>query len=248
MNPNVRNPRRFVVTLDGPAASGKSTTARRVAESLGWLYLDTGAMYRAVALKVLRAGVPFGEAERIAGIAGGCRIDLLHGPEGLSVRLDGEDVTSQIRTPEVDKAVGPVCEIAAVREVLVPQQRAFAEKGPLVSDGRDQGTVVFPDADLKFFVTATLDERARRRKRDQEAEGISVPIETLERDIAARDERDSRRLHSPLRPAEDAVRLDTTGLSLDEQVETVLTAVRRKLEARPAGGEGNRSAGAREKE
>ncbi len=146
----------------------------------------------------------------------------------MRVLLDGRDVTADIRTPEVDRAVGPVCEIAGVREALVPRQRAFAERGNLITDGRDQGTVVFPDADLKFYFTASLEERAERRKRDQEARGISVPVERIAGEIEARDLRDSRRAHSPLRPAGDAVTIDTTGLTLDGQVSLILEAVRRK--------------------
>ncbi|MDM7924699.1 MAG: (d)CMP kinase [bacterium] len=233
MRPLTPTPERgFVVTLDGPAASGKSTTARLAAERLGWLYLDTGAMYRAVALKALRESIPLTDAGRIADAARSCRIDLIPEKNGLRVLLDGGDVTADIRTPEVDRAVGPVCEIAGVRDALVPLQRAFAERGNLITDGRDQGTVVFPDADLKFYFTATLEERAKRRKRDQEARGISVPVERIAEEIEARDLRDSRRQHSPLRPAGDAVTIDTTGLTLDAQVGLILEAVRRKQEER----------------
>jgi len=185
-------------------------------------------MYRAVALKVLRQCIPLSDTERVAKTAGDVRIQLFSSPDGMRVHLDGEDVTSQIRTPEVDRAVGPVCEIPAVRDVLVPQQRSFAEKGNLVTDGRDQGTVVFPDADLKFYLTASLEERTRRRKKDQENKGIHIPMNDLMRDIEERDARDSQRRHSPLRRAEDAALLDTTGMTIDEQVRLIADAIRKK--------------------
>jgi cytidylate kinase len=187
-------------------------------------------MYRAVALTVLRKSIPLSDAERVAKIAGDVRIRLSPSPDGMRVLLDGEDVTSQIRTPEVDRAVGPVCEIPEVRDILVPQQRDFAEKGNLITDGRDQGTVVFPDADLKFYVTASLEERAKRRKKDQEGKGIHIPMDDLMRDIEERDSRDSRRLHSPLRRADDAALLDTTGMTIDEQVRFIADRIRRKME------------------
>jgi CMP/dCMP kinase len=203
----------------------------KAAERLGWLYLDTGAMYRAVALKVLRLSIPLTDAGSISRAAAEAVILLRPSPRGLTVLLDGVDVTSDIRTPEVDRAVGPVCEIPAVREVLVPQQRQFAEKGNLITDGRDQGTVVFPDADLKFYVTASLEERAKRRKKDQEDKGFSVSLEDLARDIEERDGRDSRREHSPLRRADDAVVLDTTGMTIEEQVDRICGAIREKMAA-----------------
>jgi cytidylate kinase len=188
-------------------------------------------MYRAVALKVLRESIPLSDAGTIAGLARNVRIELVPSDEGLRVFLDGTEVTSEIRTPEVDRIVGPVCEIPAVRDVLVSQQRAFAEKGNLITDGRDQGTVVFKDADLKFYVTASLEERAKRRKRDREAEGIQLSLRELMRDIDERDRRDSKRSHSPLRRADDDVLLDTTGMTIEEQVQTIIDAIHRKMEA-----------------
>jgi len=185
-------------------------------------------MYRSVALKALRDSIPLSDTQRISEAANSCRIELVPSDSGLRVFLDGGEVTSDIRTPDVDRAVGPVCEIPEVREVLVPLQRAFAEKGDLITDGRDQGTVVFPDADLKFFLTASIDERARRRQKDRTADGVSPPLETIASDIEARDRRDTERLHSPLRRADDAVLLDTTGLTVEEQVQTIVNAVRRK--------------------
>lgn len=218
----------MVVTIDGPAGSGKSTTARLVAERLGWLYLDTGAMYRAVALKVLRQGISFEDTERITQVAKELKIDLVPSQEGLKVFLDGEEVTKEIRTPEVDRAVSPVCEIKAVRDVLVKMQREFGRHGDLITDGRDQGTVVFPNADVKFYLTASLEERAKRRKKDQEQKGIFLSMDEVIQGIKERDRRDSEREHSPLRPAKDAIVVDTTHMTIEEQVEYVLNVIRQK--------------------
>jgi cytidylate kinase len=186
-------------------------------------------MYRAIAYKALRESIPLSDTETIARLTENTRIELVQSPDGLRVLLDGNEVTSEIRTPEVDRAVGPVCQIPRVREFLVPQQRAFSEKGDLITDGRDQGTVVFPDADLKFFITASLDERARRRKKDQEEKGIDVPMKNLMNDIRQRDRRDSERSHSPLRKADDALLIDTTGMSIEDQIQIIFNAIQQKL-------------------
>lgn len=220
----------MIVTIDGPAGSGKSTTARLVAQRLGWLYLDTGAMYRALALKVLQKGIPFDDTERIAQLASETKIELVSSQHGVKVFLDGEEVTEEIRTPEVDRAVSPVCEIKAVRDVLVKLQRKFGENGNLITDGRDQGTVVFPDADVKFYLTASLEERAKRRKKDQEQKGIFLSMAEVIRGIQERDKRDSAREYAPLRPAEDAIVVDTSHMTLEEQVEYVLNVIRQKMD------------------
>ena len=214
------------MTIDGPAASGKSTTARRVARTLGWLYLDTGAMYRSMAVKVLQEGIALEDAERIGRLAEKTRIELMPTGSGTRVLLDGTDVTSSIRTPEIDGAVGPVCEVPRVREILVQQQRRIGGHGNVVAEGRDMGTVVFPDADVKFFMVASLEQRAERRLRDMSAQGIEVRLTDLKEEISKRDDRDSRRSHSPLKQAEDAFLLDTTTLSVDEQVSFVIEQIR----------------------
>jgi cytidylate kinase len=216
----------LVVTIDGPAASGKSTTARLVANKLGWLFLDTGAMYRAITVKVLENGLKSGQTGAIARLAEETRVELLPDPGGCLVYMDGRDVTKRIRQPEIDRAVGPVCEIPRVRSVLVALQRELGKKGRVVAEGRDMGTVVFPDADLKFYMVASLEERARRRQQDNVRQGISRSLESVKEEIRQRDERDSRRSHSPLKPARDAVLIDTSRMSIEDQVGFILDRIR----------------------
>lgn len=220
------NEKRPIVVIDGPAASGKSTTARLAAQALGWLYLDTGAMYRAVTVKVLRAGVALEDKEAIATLAAQAEIRLEPAEKGVRVFLDGQEVTEAIRLPEVDRAVGPVCEIAAVRERMVALQRRLGRDGGLVAEGRDMGTVVFPDAPLKFYMNASIEARALRRMADLQAKGIATDLEMLKADIEARDARDSQREHSPLRAAPDAIHVDTTSLTIADQVALVVEKVR----------------------
>ena len=217
---------RPIVVIDGPAASGKSTTARLAAQALGWLYLDTGAMYRAVTVKVLRAGVALDDRDAIAKLAAQAEIQLQPAEKGVRVFLDGREVTEEIRLPEVDRAVGPVCEIAAVRERMVALQREVGRDGGLVAEGRDMGTVVFPDAPLKFYMNASIEARALRRMADLQAKGIATDLEMLKADIEARDARDSQREHSPLRAASDAIHVDTTSLTIADQVALVVEKVR----------------------
>jgi cytidylate kinase len=205
---------RAVVTIDGPAGAGKSTVARGLAARLGWRFLDTGAMYRAVAWGALRRGVDLADAAALAGLADASRVELI----GSEVRLDGEDVTAAIRTPEVARASSRVASVGAVRERLVGWQRAFAESGPTVSEGRDQGTVVFPDAGCKVFLTASPEARAVRRHAELVARGEAVELAQVLRDQGERDERDSRRAVGPLRPAADALIVDTTGMAVEEVI------------------------------
>jgi cytidylate kinase len=217
-----------IVAIDGPAGSGKSTTARRVAERMGWLYFDTGAMYRAVGLAFIDAEQPF-SSEAAAGLMPGISIDLDPTPTGLHVLLNREDVTARIRTPEAGKAASMVAVLAEVRGRLVETQRRIARREVeagrgAVLEGRDIGTVVFPDADVKIFMIAELAARARRRYDELKAitNGDTPSLDVISDELAERDQRDAERALSPLLPAEDAVLLDTTGLSVDEQVEHVL--------------------------
>ncbi|MCK5149078.1 (d)CMP kinase [bacterium] len=214
------------MVIDGPAASGKSTTARRAAKELAWLYMDTGAMYRAITVKVLRLDIGLDDKDTIATLAENIDIKLEPVEDGVRVYLDGDEISEEIRTPEVDKAVGPICEIARVRECMVDLQRQLGSAGNVVAEGRDMGTIVFPDAPLKFYMNASIEARAERRRIDQEKKGIKVDLEALKADIAARDYRDSNREHSPLMAAEGAIHVDTTDLTIEAQVAFIVGQVR----------------------
>lgn len=228
----------FVVAIDGPAASGKSTTARLVAERLGFLYLDTGAMYRAVTWKAQAAGVSADDPEGLAALVRATRLALEPGPDGVRIRVDGEDVTERIRAPEISRGVSAVASVPAVRRRMVEIQREVAHGARCVVEGRDIGTVVFPEAPVKIFLEASLEERAVRRQEELLRSGIRQALDELREDIARRDRADSEREDSPLRRADDAVGLDTTGLTIEEQVEEVLCVVRDALEAADAASEG----------
>jgi CMP/dCMP kinase len=207
----------MVIAIDGPAGAGKSTVARGVADAIGFTYLDSGAMYRCVALAALRAGADLDDADELGRIAGGLDVELSSG----AVRLDGEDVTDAIRTSDVDAAASRVSVHPPVREAMVARQRALIERGSYVAEGRDIGTVVSPDAPLKVFLTAGGEERARRRAA-QTGEALDAVVEAQRE----RDARDAGREHSALRPADDAVELDTTGLSVAEVVSRVVGLAR----------------------
>ncbi|BDU76140.1 (d)CMP kinase [Mesoterricola sediminis] len=203
-----------VIALDGPSGVGKSTTAKAVAKALGWQYLDTGAMYRATALALRRAGASLEDREAVERVLGALRISQ----RGTREFLGDEDVSDAIRTPDVSRMVTPVSADARVREVLVEQQRALAREGGWVVDGRDIGTVVFPDACCKVFLTASVEVRARRRTLELEAKGTPQPFAEVASDIERRDHADSTRAVAPLRRAEDAVELDSGDLDLDQVV------------------------------
>jgi|WetSurMetagenome_2_1015567.scaffolds.fasta_scaffold00462_17 CMP/dCMP kinase len=219
----------LVIAIDGPAGSGKSSTAKLVAERLGILHLDTGAMYRAVTLKCLRRGVPYADHAAVAALVAQTEISFAGDIAGMRVRMDGEDVTAAIRSDEVTKNVSDYCVVPAVRTALVALQRKIGERGSLVCEGRDIGTVVFPKASLKFFMVASDEERARRRRKDFATMGITKSIEELIDEIRKRDHKDSSRENSPLRKADDAIELDTTNLTLDEQVACIVDKARKFL-------------------
>jgi len=207
--------RRIVVAVDGPAGAGKSTASRTLAGRLGYAYVDTGAMYRAVGVIAHRRGVALDDDEALARLVESLRFEPRDGG-GLAV--DGTDVSAEIRRVEAGELASRVSTRPVVRERLVALQRALGAGGGVVMDGRDIGTVVFPSAEVKLYLTADPAERARRRAVELRGRGESVDEAALAREIAARDERDSARSHSPLRPAADALRLDTTGLTLEQVV------------------------------
>lgn len=213
----------MIITIDGPAGAGKSTTARRLAAALGFCFLDTGAMYRAVALAALERGLDPADQATCQRLAAQVEIRL----EGGRVYLDGRDCTEAVRRPEVTSATRDVASHAGVRETLGRLQRAAAEGKNVVTEGRDQGTVVFPEAEYKFFLTADARVRARRRQADLAERGQSLPLETVLAEQEDRDARDRNRAVGPLVPAEDAIHVDTTGLSPDEVVNRLKRYVRR---------------------
>lgn len=218
----------FIVTIDGPAGAGKSTTARKLAQRLGYTFLDTGAIYRAVALAARRAGVDWADGAAVAHVAASASIGFV--PEGGTnqVLLDGCQVTAEIRIPEMSDGASRVSAHPEVRAALLDLQRRLAAQGGVVAEGRDTGTVVFPGAQAKFFLTAAPDERARRRARELEAAGRPADAVEVLREINARDQRDSTRAVAPLRKAEDAVEIDTSRLTPDEVVERMAAVVRER--------------------
>lgn len=220
--------RRPIVAIDGPAGSGKSTTARMVAKRLGFTYVDTGAFYRALTLKVLEAKVSPENHEAVLRHAEEMCLSIKPDPAGDQFFLDGHEVTAKIRAPQVTNAIAPISGNPKVRAIMVRRQREIGQRGGVVMEGRDIGTVVFPDADLKIFMSASLDERTRRRLRELEAQGIHKDFDTLRREIEVRDEKDAKRDVAPLRPAEDAVLIDTTNVTIEQQVDFIVQALEKK--------------------
>lgn len=205
-----------IIAVDGPAGAGKSTVSKIVAARLGYTYIDTGAMYRAVALKVLQSG------KSVEDVTGDIEIKL---DESGKVFLDGREVTKEIRTPEVSRGASDVAKSGVVRKRLTELQRDMARLGKVIMDGRDIGTQVLPNADLKIFLTASVEERARRRFEELKAKGLTVDLAQIEKEISLRDKQDSEREIAPLAQAEDAVLLDSTSLTIEEVVAKILSLV-----------------------
>ena len=217
----------MIIAIDGPSGAGKSTLGKMLAKKLQLLYLDTGAMYRAVAIAAQRAGVPLDDGKQLAEIAGSAKIDLVGEPDAMKVMLDGTDVSVDIRTLEAAQAASVVSTISDVRRIMVDHQRQIGESAPkgCVLEGRDIGSVVFPNADIKFFLTATPEARARRRHTEDQSKGRISTYEQTLAEINERDERDVSRADSPLTIAADAIVIDTSELDLTEVFEQMLSKI-----------------------
>lgn len=218
------------IAIDGPAAAGKSTVARQVARQLGYVYVDTGAMYRAVTWKALQENVSADNPKALAQLASDLHIELLPGETTQQVLLDGLDITESIRSIVVSAHVSAVSAVPDVRSLLVAKQKEMAQAKGVVMDGRDIGTAVLPDAELKLFLTASVEQRAKRRLSELLDKGEQVTLEQLEQDIARRDAQDEQREVSPLRKAEDAVLVDTTGMDITEVTDLILKLAREAVD------------------
>jgi len=216
-----------IIAIDGPAGSGKTTTARLLAERLGYTYIDTGAMYRALTLASLEEGIPL-EDHALAAFVRRSRIELRHSPQGQRTYLDGRDVTERIRMPDVTAHVSVVSSFPSVREAMVRLQQQMGSRGGVVMDGRDIGTAVFPDADVKVYMTADLDTRAVRRLEELRSTEPTLTLEDVKEQLDQRDQFDSAREFSPLRRADDAIVIDTTNLTIEEQVERIMQYIRNR--------------------
>ena len=218
----------MIIAIDGPSGAGKSTLAKRLAQELGFIYLDTGALYRALALKVLREGVDLADDRKLTALLDSTAIDLRADAGVLEVLLDGVDVAGQIRTPEVSQMASKVSTLKAVRDHMLELQRLMGRRGHVVAEGRDIGTVVFPEAEVKIFLDASVAERARRRSVELRAAGQAVEIEATLREIEERDKRDSERELAPLRKAEGALVIDSSSSKAEEVAARALAEIRMK--------------------
>ena len=230
--------RPLIIAIDGPSGAGKSTLGRMLARALNLLYIDTGSMYRAVALAVMESSISPNDDVAVGSLAARIDIDLKGDPDSLRVTLDGRDVTEQIRSEEVTDLSSIISTIPTVRRAMVARQREIAERGAVLN-GRDIGTVVFPDADVKFFLTALPQARAERRFNEDRAQDPNVSFDETFADMTERDRRDSTRTDSPLKTAADAIIVDSTGLSIDEVFEQMMAAIEEK-----SGGKGGVPGGA----
>ncbi len=218
------------IAIDGPGGVGKSTVARAAAKQLGFIYVDTGAIYRAIGLKFVRTGKSFTN-ENIISVLPGTELSLTHIDGEQHIIIDGEDVSSLIRTQEISSAASKVSAVPEVRAFLLDLQRDIARKNNVIMDGRDVGTVILPNAEVKIFLTANVEVRARRRHRELMAKGLETPdtFERVLKEVAERDKADSERATAPLKPAEDAVLVDTSDMDFEQSVQTVINIIRRKV-------------------
>ncbi|MBQ4047567.1 MAG: (d)CMP kinase [Clostridia bacterium] len=217
------------IAIDGPSGAGKSTLSRKAAIALGYLYIDTGALYRAVGLAAARAGIAIDETEKIAALADKTTVSLAIESDGQHVFLNGEDVTSLIRTENASRYASAVSAVPEIRALLLQTQRRLAEENNVIMDGRDIGTVVLPNAQVKIFLTASAEARARRRYDEQIARGEPVVFETVLADIIERDHRDSTRAIAPLKQSDDAILVDTTEIDFDQSLELLLNTIRERI-------------------
>ncbi|GMB07853.1 cytidylate kinase [Thermolongibacillus altinsuensis] len=221
--------KKISIAIDGPAAAGKSTVAKRLAETLSYLYIDTGAMYRALTYCALKRGVDVNDEKGLMNVLNDTYIELKPSERGQLVFVNGEDVTELIRKSDVTNSVSYVAKHPAVREEMVKRQREFAKDGGVVMDGRDIGTHVLPNAEVKIFLLASVEERAKRRHAENIARGFPSDLEQLKEEIARRDKIDSERAVAPLKKAEDAIEIDTTSLSIDDVVSEIMKIVEERV-------------------
>lgn len=221
--------KRFAIAVDGPAGSGKSTVAKAIAQKLGILYIDTGAMYRTVAYACAKYGMDASEEEKAVAVLDKMQMQILPSTDGQRILLDGEDITQRIRTPEISAGASVVASYLEVRKKLVEIQQKMASTHAVIMDGRDIATAVLPHAEVKIYLDASVKERAKRRLGELQAQGKTEDLETVQAQIAARDEQDMHRTYSPLRCAPDAVRVDTTGMDIPAVVDTLLSIIQNKI-------------------